>query len=64
MRKYRLREIRRGLVKTIISCIGWGLLGYLVMTTYVGLFWLGWLTMTGALCIGVVAMDKLIELGW
>lgn len=62
MRKYRRRERRWALVKTIFSCIGWGLLGYLVMTNYEGLFWPGWLTMTGALCIGAAAMDKLIEL--
>lgn len=62
MRKYRQRERRWALVKTVISCIGWGLLGYLVMTNYEGLYWLGWIVWAGALCIGASAVDRLMEL--
>lgn len=62
MRKYRQRERRWASVKTLISCIGWGLLGSLILTHYDGLFWVGWSIMTAALCIGVCAVDKLMEL--
>lgn len=64
MRKFRHRERRWALVKTIISCIGWGLLGALILTNYDGLFWIGWGIFTAALCTGVCAMDKLMELEW
>ena len=63
MREFRKKEHRWALIKTIISCIGWGLLGYLVMTTYEGLrFWLGCGIYLISLCIGVVAADKLLEM--
>lgn len=62
MRKFRQRERRWALVKTIISCIGWGLLGCLIMTTYEELSWLGWVILTAAACVGVGTVDKLIEL--
>lgn len=62
MRKFRQRERRWALVKTIISCIGWGLLGYVVMTNYEGLLWIGWSIVVVAASVGSVAVDKLIEL--
>lgn len=62
MRKYRQRERRWALAKTVISCIGWGLLGALILANYNGLFWVGWTILTAALCIGVCAADKLMEL--
>lgn len=64
MRKFERMERQRALVKTVIGCIGWGLLGYLVMTTYEGLFWLGWGVLLVACCIGAVSMDKLMACGW
>lgn len=62
MRKFRQRERRWELVKTAISCIGWGLLGALILAHYDGLFWAGWAILTAALCIGACAVDKLIDL--
>lgn len=62
MRKFRQRERRWALVKTIISCIGWVLLGYVVMTNYEGLLWIGWSIVVVAASVGSVAVDKLIEL--
>lgn len=61
MRKFRKRERRWALVKTMIACVGWGLLGYVVMTSYEGLFWLGWVTLLVAGSVGAVSMDKLME---
>ena len=62
MRKYRQRERRWALAKTVISCIGWGLLGSLILAHYDGLFWVGWAVLTASVCIGVGAVDKLMEL--
>lgn len=61
MRRFRQRERRWALVKTVISCIGWGLLGALILAHYDELFWLGWAVLTAALCIGAGAMDKLMD---
>lgn len=61
MRKYERAQRIRAAVKTLVGCIGWGLLGYLMMIRLEGLFWPGWLVMTTALLIGAYAVDRLIE---
>ena len=61
MRKFERAQHIRAAVKTLVGCIGWGLLGYLVMTGMDGLFWAGWLIMTTALLVGAYAVDRLIE---
>lgn len=60
MRRYKREQHIKATVKTIVSCVGWGLLGYLVMVRVEGLFWPGWFVMTAALCVGSSAADKLI----
>lgn len=61
MRKRERAQYLRADVKTIVGCIGLGLLGYLVMTALNGLFWLGWLIMTTALCVGAYTLERLID---
>lgn len=61
MRKYERAQLHKSAGKTIIGCIGWGLLGYLMMTSIVGMFWPGWVIMSTALCIGAYSLDRLIE---
>lgn len=61
MRKYERAQHIMAAARTIMGCIGWGLLGYLVMTSIDGLFWPGWLIMTTALCVGAYAIDRLIN---
>lgn len=61
MRKFERMTRRRALLKTVAGCIGWGLLGYLMMTNMDGLFWPGWIIMTTSLCIGAYSLDRLIE---
>lgn len=61
MRKYRRAERRRSLIKTVLGCVGWGLLGYVVMTTYTELFWLGWSILLVSFCIGAGSVDKYME---
>lgn len=55
----KMRQIRRfkALMKTLVSCAGWGLLGYLLMRLELA-FWLGWGMLLVALCVGVCAWDK------
>ena len=64
MRKFRQIERRNALIKTIISCVGWGLLGYFVMTALDGMFWPGWCILTAASMIGAISVDKLLEIIW
>lgn len=61
MRKYERAQCLRAAIKTVVCCIGWVLLGYLVMTDMDDLFWLGWLIMSTSLCVGAYAIDRLIE---
>lgn len=63
MREYEKTQRRKALLKTVVSCTGWGLLGYLVMTTCEGLFWLGWVALAAALCIGAYSVDKFMDGG-
>ena len=59
MRKYERRKRCMAALKTVCGCIGWGILGYLLMTT--GRFWLGWCLLTASLCIGAYAVDRFLE---
>lgn len=62
VRRYKRAYHLRAAVTTIVGCIGWGLLGYLVMTTMDGLFWPGWIIMTAALCVGAYTLNRLVDL--
>lgn len=55
----KMREIRRfkALVKTLVSCIGWGILGCLLMKLGLA-FWAGWVMLLVSLCVGACALDK------
>lgn len=61
MRKYEKWQRRMAMLKTVAGCIGWGLLGYVIMAADVGLFWLGWVLMVAALCISAYSVDKYLE---
>ena len=58
MRKYEKLQRRKALVTAVTGCTGWGLLGYVIMTTGMGPFWLGWGLMTVAVCVGAYSVDK------
>lgn len=55
----KMRKIRRlrALVKTLVSCIGWGALGCLLMRLQLA-FWLGWVMLFVSLAIGACSLDK------
>ena len=61
MYRYKRVQLIVSSVKTLIGCIGWGLLGYLVMTSMDGQFWLGWCIVTAAVCVGAYTVDRLID---
>lgn len=58
MTKFERMERRRAMLRTVISCTGWGLLGYVLMKNGIGPFWVGWGLQAAALCVGVWTMDK------
>ena len=59
MRKYERRLRSIAALKTLVGCIGWGILGYVLMTSCC--FWLGWAILTVSLCIGGCTLDRLME---
>lgn len=59
MKKYERRQRVLTALKTLVGCIGWGGLGYLLMISEH--FWLGWAMLTVSLCVGAYALDRLME---
>ena len=57
MRKYEKIQRLKSLLKTLLGCTGWGILGVLLMSLE-GWFWAGWLMLVGAIMAGAWAMDR------
>lgn len=64
MSKLKRMRRRMALLKTMISCTGWGILGGVIMATEIAPEWVGCLLVAGAMCIGVSSLDKHMSSEW
>ena len=57
MTRYEERQRFFGMLRTLLGCTGWGVLGMLLMRQE-GSFWIGWWMLLVAVCVAGAALDR------
>lgn len=54
-------EKMKELIRSVLSALGWLLLGVLLMQLGIGPWWVSWLSIVASVCVIAAAMDKAFE---
>lgn len=57
MKEYERVQQLKSMLRTVLGCTGWGILGHLLMKQE-ATFWPGWVMLVAALMVGVYALDR------